>query len=1143
MVRPLDTNGYIQHPPRVHFSPIVSQLRYHQQQGVPTKKTTTVKNHHNYTNHHFRDQPITNQRVTVQVQEVILPPPPPVQKVQVTVPSPQAPSTTSTRDRYALEVNVPQPTSSTSTTRAQMMNYPHENLNTPKGDDDELHGYSHDQNNKPPYYCPHSCGISPCIQFSPGPPVLNQKQPSHYYSFQNCGSEPNGYFSHLKNSIVTATATATANATPKIKPLTYSSSTAKANCQTRDNTIITDSILTCDPNTHYTPPTKSTPHQTDYGYEYYGYGYGLPASRSWDHQPWVPVPSPSVPYLESQSYSGHYKSTNLHSSDINAICQVHQKRRPTILNGFTPQNVPNSSNSFLLNSSDFPRGGTPTQLIRGQSQVNYFAPLLSSADNFAPRFDSDVSHYAYSYSSHNKNHDSIPLTETNDAEGKVERKSGVSNNNKNLVRRSREDKKVKKPKSVKASGSSNKLSFFHRFTLGRLVKQSKSNKALSSSSASSKVQVVPVSTWPVKSITGVVVRESTESPVSSSCSTCGDLWEGKKKKGKARHPIISGRDHSLGTTGAGRQDSGGISHNSRPSKATNGLSVNLPYHCSNIKGRESIVCISREDEKCRGETGFGRGSSRCSVAAEKPNENLVSSNIPGKDTWDPQTADQTHLGKVGKERAAAEAISNVEIPSSMTSYQGDCQWRVGEGYETRKFGLEDANKSIVKWNNVGSNFANKNVATSPIHHLSAFYALNLPIVPGRTHSSVITEQDEELRPVPKPRLKRLRKSSVEEKTSSETDELSANVDRILDEIAGLELECMRMERKGKLLDGNYLHDGDNKENEDRFAKSQSSTWETERLRMGLHNHQLCNPEKVGLVGKPPLPPSKTNRQNFFNSKPNGDSRLFEKPGMSGSDLHVKLVKFREQLYRSREELAKSHPDLEEIEDTVRSSMVIDRSSRQRTLPLSLCRGSENPENSPGYTTTHVSGQIHRHTPDPVTIEKERYKAREWSNLCSKVNQNFLRSPPSNKNRHGNTSGPLHFTGIVETDLDTGASREILGGDEQLYFEIYGQQQEWTTNDQGNSSGDNVKSKNLPLSIFPDDGRLSYSLNQKTQSMLNLGSPTSTMSHKEKSATIASTSSAKGAESGTLSVASTSTDERARSMEFLLEDSDKNAHLR
>ena len=127
----------------------------------------------------------------------------------------------------------------------------------------------------------------------------------------------------------------------------------------------------------------------------------------------------------------------------------------------------------------------------------------------------------------------------------------------------------------------------------------------------------------------------------------------------------------------------------------------------------------------------------------------------------------------------------------------------------------------------------------------------------------------------------------------------------------------------------------------------------------------------------------------------------------------------------------------------------------------------------------------------------------------------------------------------------------------MYFETYGEQynndDEWSEIDicrrQETAAAESRKrgtTNHLPLSVYPDhDGHLSYSLNhQKTQSMLNLGSPTSTVimsSHREKSATLTPTTTSANVAEGSLSV--TAPDDRARSMEFLLDDSDKNSHLR
>ena len=180
----------------------------------------------------------------------------------------------------------------------------------------------------------------------------------------------------------------------------------------------------------------------------------------------------------------------------------------------------------------------------------------------------------------------------------------------------------------------------------------------------------------------------------------------------------------------------------------------------------------------------------------------------------------------------------------------------------------------------------KNVATSPIHHLSAaFHALNLSVA-SNTKTPIV--EDLEPAPTPPPRPKR-KKSDAEEKLDerqieefnysvSSTDELSANVDKILDEIVNLELECLSMELYASLHQQqqqqqqneqkmDHLRDGGS-ERENSKIKSFSST-RAERDRMDCGDEVPASPRRVAdleegrvtpnsVFGKPPLPPTARN---------------------------------------------------------------------------------------------------------------------------------------------------------------------------------------------------------------------------------------------------------------------------------------------
>lgn len=60
-------------------------------------------------------------------------------------------------------------------------------------------------------------------------------------------------------------------------------------------------------------------------------------------------------------------------------------------------------------------------------------------------------------------------------------------------------------------------------------------------------------------------------------------------------------------------------------------------------------------------------------------------------------------------------------------------------------------------------------------------------------------------------------------------------------------------------------------------------------------------------------------------------------------LAMELAAFREELYKSREEIASFHPDLDEIENSVRISLNIDR--MKRSLPQSRNSTSNSDGNS------------------------------------------------------------------------------------------------------------------------------------------------------------------------------------------------------
>ena len=189
----------------------------------------------------------------------------------------------------------------------------------------------------------------------------------------------------------------------------------------------------------------------------------------------------------------------------------------------------------------------------------------------------------------------------------------------------------------------------------------------------------------------------------------------------------------------------------------------------------------------------------------------------------------------------------------------------------------------------------KNVATSPIHHLSAaFHALNLSAVPNKTPVEDLDNLEPAPTPPPRPKRKKSDASTAEEKllqgrrqideefnySVSSTDELSANVDKILDEIVNLELECLSMELYASLHQQqqheqkmDHLRDGGSDRENSKIKSFSSTRAERGGGRMGCGGDEETSSRRVAaaaadleegrvtsnsVFGKPPLPPTARN---------------------------------------------------------------------------------------------------------------------------------------------------------------------------------------------------------------------------------------------------------------------------------------------
>lgn len=143
----------------------------------------------------------------------------------------------------------------------------------------------------------------------------------------------------------------------------------------------------------------------------------------------------------------------------------------------------------------------------------------------------------------------------------------------------------------------------------------------------------------------------------------------------------------------------------------------------------------------------------------------------------------------------------------------------------------------------------------------------------------------------------------------------------------------------------------------------------------------------------------------------GTSRLGTTPLKSSHklshELESKLSEVKEELHRSREEISRFHPNLEEIDKSVRSSVAIDRFGRNPPNRTT----SSNSSNSENSTNDH-----HHHS---RYDEENLAKQCNWNAIVTQAKGKLLVSSQSNKFNNVGEFSPKKCTGILETDLDTG----------------------------------------------------------------------------------------------------------------------------
>ncbi|XP_021948270.2 serine-rich adhesin for platelets [Folsomia candida] len=229
---------------------------------------------------------------------------------------------------------------------------------------------------------------------------------------------------------------------------------------------------------------------------------------------------------------------------------------------------------------------------------------------------------------------------------------------------------------------------------------------------------------------------------------------------------------------------------------------------------------------------------------------------------------------------------------------------------------------------------------------------------------------------------------------NEPDESHAAFENILDEIAGIKNIQMRMD------------------------KSSSST-----------------PEKRHVSSPPPPKEMRSfaKRKQFYSSGATTTESSTPSPpvspnGRSMSDLDRKLSQFKEETSKNRVIISKSHPDLELIEDMVRQQSASPEQKIVVTVDSSLSspkqsKSPEKPESKKSPKKSHMS-------------ETGQKNEREWYKLLKSAAEKYYyrgsnKDKDDSKEKDTTKSFTLPRTGIVETDLDTGTSREIEMLDAEL----------------------------------------------------------------------------------------------------------------
>lgn len=130
----------------------------------------------------------------------------------------------------------------------------------------------------------------------------------------------------------------------------------------------------------------------------------------------------------------------------------------------------------------------------------------------------------------------------------------------------------------------------------------------------------------------------------------------------------------------------------------------------------------------------------------------------------------------------------------------------------------------------------------------------------------------------------------------------------------------------------------------------------------------------------------------------------------GHELDYKLSELTQEIHRSREEISKFHPNLEEMDNSVRSSMAIDR----------FGRNPPNGTTSWGWESSNSSLYSENSTTTDLCSKRNKVLNNQWDDFVAKTKTKLLvTSRPNSFNNEGDFITEQRHTGILETDLDTG----------------------------------------------------------------------------------------------------------------------------